>query len=383
MDDADSSAARARAKQSPGLERPLALHVVTSLDFGGIESHMALLGDVAMQGRYRHVFCALGRGGRIERQLRKAGLEVTCLERRVRIPSMSALCALLGLIRQRRPRVVHTHGAEANFHGLPAAALARVPVRIGEEIGMPSHSWLASRLFQGAYLQADAVIGVSGQVTRWLVAREEVPAAKATTLFVPVRLPSAREQGWPDDAPFRACFVGRLEPVKNLAALIDAFAGLHQVDPRAELWVIGEGSLRSSLQAQALKLSLGAAVRFFGFQLDPAPLVRQCDICVQPSLSEGFGLALVESMGCAVPVVSTRVGAAPELIQDGETGWLLEGCGADDIRAGLLRAHALTGVKRAELGRAARRAVVDRFEPGEYLSRLERIYDDCDPRVPS
>ena len=70
-------------------------------------------------------------------------------------------------------------------------------------------------------------------------------------------------------------------------------------------------------------MGLTEKVKLWGYQSDPAELIRQCHVYVQPSISEGFGLALVEAMGCGVPVIATAVGGAPEIIKDGETGWLL------------------------------------------------------------
>lgn len=359
-------------------KRPLVLHVVTTLDFGGVESHMAMIAEAAGQGRYAHAFCALGGGGRIEQALLRGGHDVVCLQAHVRIPSLPAFHALLGLLRGRRPSVVHTHGAEANVHGLLAAAVARVPVRIGEEIGIPGHGWLAARIFQAVYLAADAVIGVSRAVTQWLLAHGEVGRAKARTLFVPVRLPAG--QGGDVgrvEGPFRTCFVGRLEPVKNLEALVDAFAALPVAGPPPELWIIGDGSQREALEARCAGLGLADRVSFLGFQHEPAPFIRQCDACIQPSLSEGFGLAMIEAMGCEVPVMSTPVGAAPELIVDGQTGWLARGFDAAALEACLLRAIDTPRARRQAMGRNARATVADQFAPADYLRRLEALYDGC------
>lgn len=352
------------------------VHVTTSLDFGGVETHMEILGSLRAQAAYAPVFCAIAGGGNVSGVLERSGARVVCLQASPRIPSPVAIWRLWRLFRRLRPAVVHTHGAEANFHGLLAAALAGVRVRIGEEIGIPDHGPAARLAFRTCYRFAHKVIGVSGCVTEWLVRSDEVPAGKAATLTVPVRLPETSAAPRPPEDRFRLAFVGRLEPVKNLGQLMTAFAALRESGADAELWLLGNGSLAPELEAQAARLRLSDRVRFLGYRSDPGEWLRQCHVCVQPSLSEGFGLAMVEAMGCQVPVVSTRVGVAPDIITDGANGWLLEGFGADAIQEGLQRAYRCRD-RIPAIGRASRETVLPLFDSARYLERLEDLYTEC------
>lgn len=353
-----------------------ALHVVTHLDYGGVESHMATIGAHLRDRRWRHDFCAIGHGGRTAKRLLAGGARVFCLETPARIPSPRALWRLYHLLRRLRPQVVHAHGAEANFHGLLAAVLARVPVRVGEEIGLPEHSPSARVAFAMAYRGAQRVIGVSSMVTRCLVETGEVRAQRAVTLHNPVSLACGAAVPAPPADTFRLCFVGRLEPVKNLEALLDGFAALAAEGRQCELWLIGDGSLRHALERAGHARGLGHAISFLGYQNMPMEWVRQCHACVLPSLSEGFGLAMVEAMGCGVPVVCSRVGAAPELIVDGVNGWLIDGFDAGAIGAALTRAWCAR-TRISGVGARARETVRPLFDPEAYLDRLERLYAEC------
>lgn len=361
--------------EASGAQRELALHIVTALDFGGVESHMAMLGQLRGAGRYDHAFCAIASGGRVAGTLRASGAEVDCLRAPPRIPSPVALWRLVRLLRRRRPAVVHAHGAEANFHGLIAARLAGVPVRVGEEIGIPGHGRLATGVFRVAYACAQAVVGVSQSVTDWLVRSREVKRIRATTLLNPVALPTGRGGVVPPGDRLRMCFVGRFEPVKNPIAMLDAFTALVESGADVELWLAGEGSLGPQLERMADAAGLGQRIRFFGYHPAPAELLRQCHVCVQPSLSEGFGLALVEAMGCEVAVLSTRVGIAPEVVVDGASGWLVDGFDAAAILAAMQRAYRMPRADVLAMGGTARRAVVSLFDPRDYLARLESLYD--------
>ncbi|WP_349617557.1 glycosyltransferase [Azotobacter salinestris] len=359
--------------------RPSVLHLLTSLHFGGVEKRMELLAEQPA-GDMQHLFCAIGDGGSAERLLKTLGAPVHCLHQPAKIPSPAAILALVRLLRRLRPTVLHAHGAEANFHGLIAARLAGVPVRVGEEIGIPTHSAHARRVFRQLYRCAHCVVGISDAVTGWLVDSGEVPPAKAIRVYNPVKLPSGRDTRAPTADRLRIGFVGRLEAVKNPLALVEAVALLRARGIPAELWLIGEGREREHLEACIRAQELDAQVRLLGYRPHPDAYVRQCHVYVQPSRSEGFGLALVEAMGCGVPVIATAVGGAPEIVAPGTTGWLLPEATPSALAAALEEAWRLGPQRLAAMGARARGAVEGRFEPARYKSRLETLYRQFDPR---
>lgn len=362
------------SKFTLGKNTPLVIHVLTSLDFGGVERHLEVIAGVLENSRIRHMFVAIAGGGATEVKLRALGADVICLREKPSIPSLGAIQALIRLFLREKPLVVHTHGAEANCHGLLAAWIAGVPVRIGEEIGIPSHGRTAKWIFRWVYGTAHRVIGISQAVTQWLIASREVPPHKAIRIYNPVQLPALRQRpALPQDV-FRIGFVGRLEPVKNPLALLDAFGAVLSDGHPCELWFIGDGSQRNLLEQRILERGLTEKVRLFGYQEEPDFWVSQCNVYVQPSLSEGFGLALVEAMGCEVPVISTAVGGAPEIIENGVTGWLLPQASSELIVTALREAHSLGPRKLSQMGQRARKSVEGRFEPAIYLKQIEALY---------
>ena len=351
----------------------LVIHVVTSLDFGGVERHMEIIGQVLSHVRFRVLFVAIGHGGAAEKRLRDLGADVLCLEKKTKIPSIGALYALLKLFYRERPSVVHTHGAEANFHGLLAARAAHVPVRIGEEIGIPNHSKRAKPIFRYVYCTAHRVIGVSQAVTDWLVENGEVSKDQAVHLSNPVLLSELRSLKRNDNV-FRIGFVGRLEPVKNPKVLLNVLNTLLSKEVPAELWLIGDGTERASIEAYVYKYGLEDKVHLFGYRNNPAEFLCRCDVYIQPSLSEGFGLAVVEAMGCGLPIIATATGGVSEIVMDGVTGWIVEEPDTVSITDALLKAWRLGSDQLFKMGERARRSVENKFEPVNYLEQLERLY---------
>ena len=117
-------------------------------------------------------------------------------------------------------------------------------------------------------------------------------------------------------------------------------------------------------------------MNFAGYQDQPASLLADCHLDAQPSLSEGFGIALVEAMGCALPVIASGVGGMVEIVEQGRTGWILPAPNAGELAAAIRHTAALDPAALAAIGRAARR----RSRPA---SRLPTISRRSRPSTPS
>jgi len=355
--------------------RNAVLHLVASLNFGGVEKHLEIIARHSNGSQYRPIFCAIAQGGATEKLLLDLGHEVICLGMDAKIPNLNAIYKLTKLILHTRPLIVHTHGAEANFHGIIAAFIARVPVRIAEEIGIPTHSNLAKLAFLIIYKLANRVIGISDSVVNWLIASGEVNIGKAVRLYNPVILPPQKKSviSKHNDV-FRIGFVGRLEPVKNPMVLLKMVKRLHEAHIPVELLIVGDGSLRRALEEQVDEQMLRKQVVFFGYQDDPFQIIGECDLYIQPSISEGFGLAIVEAMSCGVPVIATAVGGAPEIIQHGVTGWIVPVSDEPSLISAVKIAIAQGPDKLCAMGISARKSVEGRFDPEHYIASLEDLY---------
>ncbi|MBI4241885.1 MAG: glycosyltransferase [Candidatus Rokubacteria bacterium] len=152
--------------------------------------------------------------------------------------------------------------------------------------------------------------------------------------------------------------VGRLVPVKGHTVLLRALAGL-RTRPDV-LLVAGEGPLRGALEADCRRLGLEGTVVFLGFRDDIATVLYASDLLVLPSLSEVLPMAVLEAMAIGLPVVATRVGGIPELIEDGREGWLVDPDDPEALRVALEAALA-DPAARAARGSAARRRVEREF----------------------
>ncbi len=169
-------------------------------------------------------------------------------------------------------------------------------------------------------------------------------------------------------------------PEKGYRHLLDGAALLERTKPGVHWILVGDGELRSELEAQARRLGLASHVHFTGWRDDVAELLTLADVFVLPSESEGFGRVLVEAMAMGCPVVATNVGGIPDIVLDGETGLLVEPANP------VAFAHAVRTLldeptRAARLGAAGRARAESTFSLGAHVDAVERVYDEVLGRV--
>ncbi len=352
--------------------RPIVVRLLPVLDFGGVESRVVLQAALHDRDAYDLRVVAFDRPGQAAARIAEAGIPVEVLGTSPAIRNPRATAALLRYLRRVRPAVLHASIAEANLHGAVAGALAGVPARIVEEVGVPVRS-RRGRALHGAVMRlAHRVVGVTAATVDWLATEERLPRDRLALVyncgkpqyFGPVTR-RART------GPLRIVTAGRLVWQKDHARLVTAFAasGLD-----AELWIAGEGPLRAEIEAEIAARGVGDRVRLLGFRDDIRALLDEADVFVLPSVSEGCSVALIEAMASGIPCLASEIPGNVEVI-----GAL----GADALAppasvpawADALRAFAARSPdEREALGRRGREIAIARFSPSAYLERVASLY---------
>jgi glycosyltransferase involved in cell wall biosynthesis len=164
--------------------------------------------------------------------------------------------------------------------------------------------------------------------------------------------------------------IGRLHPVKNYDALISAMKDLPK---EAKLVIAGEGEERESLEKIIVENSLGDRVELLGYVKDIPGFLSSVDIYVQPSLSEGFGLTVIEAMQAGLAVVVSPGGALPELVEDGKTGIVAKGFSAKEL-TGALNKVIEDKKLRSELAEAGKKEALNKFKVEEWADKTVEAY---------
>lgn len=314
------------------MTRPHVLHVVLSLHPGGTERLVIDLIN-RLRSDVDASVCCLDESGHWAKGLIQRGVEVLSLDRSPGFqPSLPH--RLAAVARRQCATVLHCHHYSPFIYGRLAAVGWRTLPLVFTEHG---------RLFDGAPSRkrrlANTIFGrlpgtfcaVSEDLKRHMVA-EGFPADRVRVIhngIEPGAMPTrhAREVarhalGVAADR-FVVGTVARLEPVKDLPVLIEAFAHLKAALPRAELVLIGDGSERTVLMHAARIRGVADAVRFTGARPDARTLLPALDVYVNSSVTEGISVTILEAMAAGIPVVATHVGGTPEVVLHAMTGVLV------------------------------------------------------------
>jgi glycosyltransferase involved in cell wall biosynthesis len=263
-------------------------------------------------------------------------------------PSVPARLAL------RRPDVLHTHLVHADVLGLPAGALARVPVRISTKHGF--NEFRASRAIAIADRTvarlAHRQIAISAGLADYLAATEGFDRAAFTVVHYGIE-PGA-EPPPPPEAP-RLLAVGRLIPIKGFDVLLRAFAAARSELPELTLEIAGAGPAEAELRAAAPE-----GVTFLGRVGDVAALYERSLVVVVPSRGEGFGMVALEAAERGRAAIVSNVGGLPEIVAEGETGLVVPREDAAALARAIVEL-ARDPARAAALGAAARQRAVTSF----------------------
>lgn len=357
---------------------PLVVHVVNSLAVGGLENGVVNLVNTTA-ARFRHVIVCMTADGPLHGRLRPE-VEVVLLGKR---PGQDpwALLRLVRLLRHLRPLIVHSRNWPA-VDAIPAARVARVPLVVhgehGREVADPEGRDLRrNRIRRALAPLVHHFVTVSADLRRWLIEDVRVPAAKVTAIHNGVdlsrfgragKLESRMRLSLPADASIVGT-VGRLDPVKDQAGLIRAFAQVRAQHPAALLVVAGDGPCRAELERVAAGLGQRDHVRLLGNRDDIPTVMSALDVFVLPSIAEGISNTILEAMATGLPVVATRVGGNPELVEEGVGGALVPRSDPDALAAAIA-AYTGDAELRRRHGQASRQRAIGHFS----LERMAQAY---------
>lgn len=348
--------------------------LLTSFDVGGTERQMVELAKRLDQSRFRaHLACFHQRGRLLDEIPERIPVRAFPVKGFANPRAIVQLGAFATWCRSIGADIVHTCDLYGNIFGLPGAALAGVPVRIGNRreilTGDKSRAQLTGQRL--AYRAAHAVVANSSAARDQLEV-EGVPAERIRLIANGLD-PATFTPPAPRAAGKRIVMVANLRAEKGHDTLLAAAPRILERHPDATFTFVGEGPRREPLEVLVRALGIGSRVRFAGECRDVAPVLREHDLFVLPSRSEAFPNALIEAMATALPVVATRVGGIPEVVRDGVNGRLVPPDDAAALSAAVISLFD-DPAQAAALGQAARLDVERHYTIDRMVERFEQLY---------
>ncbi len=368
---------------SPPGDRTLdVLQVITTIDVGGAETHLlSLCRGLVGDGHRVHVVYLKG-AGTLHPAFAQLGIrpEKMALERPAQLPA--CVFRLYRHLRRHRYSLVHTHLLKANFAGSIASRMAGNPrVLASKHNDEPQLLQpLIARLHRYSSKLDRGVICISRHVLEHTVRHGGVDPRKCHVVHYGVEEAAAAadegslraELGLGASTPVIAC-VARLVPRKGHVHLLAAMEKIVDERRDAHLGIVGDGPERTDRERRCRERGLEAHVHFLGERLDVPRLLGQIDVFVLASEAEGLGRVILEAMAAGKPVVASRVGGIPEMVVDGETGFLVTPGDSRELAERILAILA-DRERAAEFGRAGRRRVEQRFSMRSMMDQTLAIY---------
>ncbi|HTW94056.1 MAG TPA: glycosyltransferase family 4 protein [Tepidisphaeraceae bacterium] len=325
---------------------------------------------------------------------REKGLGTLDIPRR-RFINRGAIVAIARLLRSGEIDILHCHNGRTALHAAVARRIAgRGQLIMTQHFLQPArcsrrgiariasslvHAWMSR--------QFDRVIAISDAVAQSMLERADLPADRMVTVHNGISPPDPRTLAnatevraglaVADSSPM-IFTAARLEREKDIATLITAMSQVVQAVPAVRCFIAGDGRLRKELQAQIELLRLQQSVSLLGHRNDALSLLNAADVFVLPSPAEPFGLAILEAMALAKPVIATRAGGPLEIVEDNRTGLLVPPSNPTALADAII---ALLGdIERAHsMGIAGRQRFESRFTAEKMARAVADVYAACQP----
>jgi len=362
------------------VEKLMVLCLSTSSGPGGAERVISELSAALNQYGMR-VIVGLFRPGWLQTECERLGVRTQVIPLRAPL-HLKWFVDCLRLVRRENIRLIHAHEFSAIVYGWLISRIAGVSF-VGTIHGK-NYFWekLRRRLAYRIIARTAKLVPVSQDLKRFIVDQVGMPASQLQVIYNGVKSITPVS-----DAEIERCraeldlkpgilvigAVGSLYHVKGHRYLLDAMPAVLKRHPNVVLLLVGRGDLEVPLKEQAKRLGIEERVRFLGMRQDVPKLLAVMDVFVLPSLSEGLSMALLEAMASGKPVVATRVGGNPELVDHGKTGLLVNSEDAEDLAGNLIKIlHDRTMLH--EFGRAGADRVLRNFSMYQMVSKYRDLY---------
>jgi sugar transferase (PEP-CTERM/EpsH1 system associated) len=370
-------------------DAPLIVHLIYRLDFGGLETLMVERINRMPADAYTHAVVCLTDYTDFAKKITRPGVALYALHKQAGL-SLGTHAALWKLLRRLKPAILHSYNLSAIEYA-PAAMLAGVPIRINGAHGRdaadpqgrnPKHNFLR-RMMLPFY---DCCYANSADMLEWNRSVIGVPAHKSRLLangidtdkFHPAPAGAGRSSEFFAPECIVIGTVGRIQDVKDHATLVDAFILLQQRMPeqrhRLRLAIVGDGPLLAAIRAKVAAAGIAGQAWLPGSRTDVAAILRGLDIFAMSSIAEGTPGSALEAMATALPVVGTRVGGIPEVIDDNVTGFVVPASDAGAMAAALER-YVLSPALAASHGAAGRERVLRHYNMNAMVDGYQALYD--------
>ena len=356
------------------------LEVIGDSSLAGAPRHLlSVIENLDLERFEIHVICPPGPlAGEIKNIHRHIDLDIIPMRSRL---DLEAIRKIRRAIKNIKPDIIHIHGTRAGSLGRLAAIGLNLPVIYTEHLWTKQYR-ISNRFLNFFHFTANWFldlftnlnIAVSGAVKEFLVDSNISHSSKVKVIYNGIE-PLKSQAKVLSDGEILVGTVATLTHNKGIQFLIRAWPKILAEFPKAELEIIGQGPFKDELMREVKKKKLTKHVHFTGFVADIEKSLAKLDLYVQPSLSESFGLAIVQAMSVGLPIVATSTGGIPEVVSENKSGFLVRPADPNVLAQAILKILRDKNLAR-KMGEMARKEATVRFNLKDMISELENTYEE-------
>lgn len=362
------------------------LYLITGLHVGGAEMVLYRLLKKLNREKYEPVVVSIipivGIGERIEEE----GIKILSLNAKFKCNPL-IIWRVISIIKKEKPQILHSFLFHANFLGRVIGKLRNVPIIISSIHSEYFGGILREKLLKWTDRFCNITTIVSKGAAERMIDLKVVSKNKLKVIYNGIDL---------ENFPFRKLeartkirkelnieenkkiliSVGRLHEAKGCPYLIKAMKILKEKYPHILLIVLGEGPEGKKIEEQIKELKLEKNILLLGQKENISEYLNASDVFVMPSLWEGLPIALLEAMACGLPVVATRVGGVPEVVEDGKSGFLVELKNPRGLAEKIIKTLEMSEEERKKMGERGRKIVEKKFSIEQMVKEYENLYQE-------
>lgn len=355
------------------------LHIINSLDCGGLEKFaIDLCVELNKRGHQAEILC-LNKGGDLNKVAKDSHLKVTELNKKDGL-DINLIFELSKFIRANRFDIIHTHNMAPLIYGTLASRLA-----FNSNLINTRHGRETKTVNPLIWALNQKIVAISNDAKERMLKCNRMNPKKAFVIHngtelktFDIKLSSEdklqfkKQLGLRDDTLILGN-IGRLAKEKDQGTLIKAVKKMVAKKNKVELIIVGDGPLNKELKSLVQELNCAESIKFLGYRDDISKLLQIIDVFILSSYTEGISLTLLEAMAAGKPIVATKVGGNPEVVDDGKTGILVP-CGFPErIESAVMRFYANRSLI-PEFAEAGRKRAYELFSLQNMTDKYEDLY---------
>lgn len=260
----------------------------------------------------------------ITERLEKEGVKIEYLSKKPGL-DFSIISKIKKILKRENPDVIHTHRYVMQY-AIPAALLTRIPVRVHtvHNVAQKENDRMARIVAKVFYKYCHVIpVALSDEIKLTILDEYSLPSEKVPVILNGIDLSKCiPKTSYEISDKIKILHIGRFSEQKNHKGLIQAFKLFHERYSDSELLLIGEGDLLCSIERLVKDNQLQESVKFLGLKKNVYTYLHDADIFILPSIYEGMPMTLIEAMGTGLPIIATKVGGVPDMINNAENGML-------------------------------------------------------------